>query len=160
MTCWVRQKSTLKSSLADSTNATESIPLELCNSPTSFHFRDFSETRKDKRNTKRRMSFWYVRGFSKESNSLFALGSPLNPMCFQVDGTAYAVCDNSWSISRFGDDLTPFSADNKQVGDPVRNSKEVRTPIGFLTLMIPHVLCQANSCDFSVLSCLLLGLWL
>lgn len=37
-----------------------------------------------------------------------------------VDGEAYAVCDNSWAISKFGDDLRPFSPENIQIGDPNR----------------------------------------
>ena len=37
-----------------------------------------------------------------------------------VDGEAYAVCDNSWAISKFGDDLRPFSPENAQIGDPNR----------------------------------------
>ena len=41
-----------------------------------------------------------------------------------VDGEAYAVCDNSWAISKFGDDLTPFSPGNKQIGDPNREDGE------------------------------------
>jgi hypothetical protein len=33
-----------------------------------------------------------------------------------VDGSAYAVCDSSWAISKFDVHLTPFSSENIQVG--------------------------------------------
>ena len=35
-----------------------------------------------------------------------------------VDGNAYAVCDNSWAISKFGAALVPFEAGNKLIGQP------------------------------------------
>ncbi|CAB9514412.1 expressed unknown protein [Seminavis robusta] len=41
-----------------------------------------------------------------------------------VDGYAYAVCDNSWAISAFVDDLRPFSPENKQIGDPNRETED------------------------------------
>jgi len=41
-----------------------------------------------------------------------------------VNSTAYAVCDNSWAISSFGDDLRPFSSNNVQIGDPNRESED------------------------------------
>jgi len=38
----------------------------------------------------------------------------------QVDGDYYAICDNSWAISKFSIDLTPFSSKNMMIGDPNR----------------------------------------
>ena len=37
-----------------------------------------------------------------------------------VDDNAYAVCDSSWAISKFGSQLQPFAAGNIQIGDPSR----------------------------------------
>jgi len=39
---------------------------------------------------------------------------------FIVDNDAYAVCDNSWAISKFSTNLQPFTESNIQVGDPDR----------------------------------------
>lgn len=41
-----------------------------------------------------------------------------------VDGFFYAICDNSWAIERITDDLTPYSSNNVQVGDPARESED------------------------------------
>eukprot|EP00804_Cyclotella_cryptica_P023513 CCRYP_012153-RA/>CCRYP_012153-RA protein AED:0.22 eAED:0.22 QI:197/1/1/1/1/1/2/991/440 len=38
-----------------------------------------------------------------------------------VGDRVYAVCDSSYAISKFDDNLTPFSADNKQIGSPDRD---------------------------------------
>ena len=43
---------------------------------------------------------------------------------FSVDGTYYAICDNSWSISKFSADLTPFSEENIMIGDPNREEED------------------------------------
>ena len=40
------------------------------------------------------------------------------------DGFAYAICDSSWAISKFGDDLLPFASHNLQVGDPYREKED------------------------------------
>lgn len=40
------------------------------------------------------------------------------------DGYYYAICDNSWAISRFSSSLTPFSKDNVMIGDPSREKEE------------------------------------
>jgi hypothetical protein len=69
-----------------------------------------------------------------------------------VDGTAYAVCDNSWAISRFGDDLTPFSAENKQIGNPIQGEE-----VGFFGALAIPMYCAKLT---PALSCLLSGLWL
>ena len=36
----------------------------------------------------------------------------------------YAVCDNSWAIERISTQLTPFSSQNTQVGDPKREKDD------------------------------------
>jgi len=41
-----------------------------------------------------------------------------------VGDYAYAVCDNSWAISRFDARLQPFSDANVQVGDPAREDED------------------------------------
>ena len=41
-----------------------------------------------------------------------------------VNSTVYSVCDSSWAISKFTQDLTPFSEHNVQIGDPDRNPNE------------------------------------
>jgi len=41
-----------------------------------------------------------------------------------VNDTYYAICDNSWAISRFTSSLTPFSNDNIMIGDPNREEDE------------------------------------
>lgn len=40
------------------------------------------------------------------------------------DGFAYAVCDSSWSISKFGLDLMPLGEQNLQIGDPDAHKKD------------------------------------
>ena len=42
-----------------------------------------------------------------------------------VGNDVYAVCDSSWAISKFGDELVPFAPTNVQIGDPKRE-EEVR----------------------------------
>ena len=42
----------------------------------------------------------------------------------QVDDMVYSVCDSSWAISKFSDNLQPFGPDNVQIGQPDRE-KEV-----------------------------------
>lgn len=42
----------------------------------------------------------------------------------QVDDNAYAVCDSSWAISKFGRTLQPFSSANMQIGDPYREPED------------------------------------
>lgn len=37
-----------------------------------------------------------------------------------VENKVYAICDNSWAISKFDDSLRPFSEANKMIGDPNR----------------------------------------
>jgi len=41
-----------------------------------------------------------------------------------LDGTYYAICDNSWAISKFESDLTPFSENNLMIGDPNREAED------------------------------------
>jgi hypothetical protein len=41
-----------------------------------------------------------------------------------VDGNAYAVCDSSWAISKFGSQLTPFAEGNVQIGDVDREDED------------------------------------
>lgn len=41
-----------------------------------------------------------------------------------VDDNAYAVCDSSWSISKFGTKLKPFSESNAQIGSPTRKDED------------------------------------
>jgi len=43
---------------------------------------------------------------------------------FVVDNDAYAICDNSWAISKFNTKLEPFLESNIQIGDPSRVSGE------------------------------------
>lgn len=43
---------------------------------------------------------------------------------FNLDGTYYAVCDNSWAISKFEYDLTPFSDKNVMIGEPNREAED------------------------------------
>lgn len=40
------------------------------------------------------------------------------------DGNYYAICDNSWAISKFSPSLTPFSSDNIMIGDPRREEED------------------------------------
>jgi hypothetical protein len=40
------------------------------------------------------------------------------------DGNAYAICDSSWSLSKFSDKLEPFADANVQIGDPARRSED------------------------------------
>ena len=42
----------------------------------------------------------------------------------QVEDAFYAVCDNSWAISKFDASLTPFSSSNVQIGDPNREAED------------------------------------
>jgi hypothetical protein len=42
----------------------------------------------------------------------------------QVGDYMYAICDNSWAISRFHKSLTPFDPANIQIGDPNRDPLE------------------------------------
>lgn len=42
----------------------------------------------------------------------------------QVDDSYYAICDNSWAISKFDASLTPFSPSNVQIGDPNREEED------------------------------------
>jgi len=39
-------------------------------------------------------------------------------------GNYYAICDNSWAISKFSPSLTPFSSDNIMIGDPRREEED------------------------------------
>lgn len=41
-----------------------------------------------------------------------------------VNGTFYAICDNSWSISKFASSLTAFSEQNIMIGDPNREEED------------------------------------
>ena len=41
-----------------------------------------------------------------------------------TDGYYYAVCDNSWAISKFSYELAPFSQDNIMLGNPKREEEE------------------------------------
>ncbi|KAL9189159.1 hypothetical protein ACHAXT_011649 [Thalassiosira profunda] len=41
-----------------------------------------------------------------------------------VGDEVYSVCDSSWAISKFTRDLSPFSEENVQIGDPDRNPDE------------------------------------
>lgn len=41
-----------------------------------------------------------------------------------VNGTFYAICDNSWSISKFASSLTAFSEQNTMIGDPNREDED------------------------------------
>jgi hypothetical protein len=41
-----------------------------------------------------------------------------------VNDDAYAVCDSSWAISKFGSQLQPFADGNVQLGDPYREEEE------------------------------------
>lgn len=41
-----------------------------------------------------------------------------------VNETVYAVCDSSWSVSKFSDTLTPFGPDNVQIGAPYREEED------------------------------------
>lgn len=41
-----------------------------------------------------------------------------------VNHNVYSVCDSSWAISKFGDDLQPFSPRNIQIGDPNREEED------------------------------------
>ena len=41
-----------------------------------------------------------------------------------VGDEVYSVCDSSWAISKFTRDLTPFSVNNVQIGDPNREEDE------------------------------------
>lgn len=41
-----------------------------------------------------------------------------------VDNNFYTVCDNSWSIEKITESLTPFSVENVQIGDPNRDPNE------------------------------------
>ena len=41
-----------------------------------------------------------------------------------VDGSAYAVCDSSWAISKFDVHLTPFSTENMQIGSVDREKDD------------------------------------
>lgn len=43
---------------------------------------------------------------------------------YQVGDSYYAVCDNSWAISKFDASLTPFSESNVQIGDPNREEED------------------------------------
>mmetsp|Transcript_20277 Transcript_20277/g.23498 ORF Transcript_20277/g.23498 Transcript_20277/m.23498 type:complete len:417 (+) Transcript_20277:2-1252(+) len=42
----------------------------------------------------------------------------------KVDNQYYAVCDNSWAISKFDASLTPFDSKNIQIGNPNRESDD------------------------------------
>lgn len=42
----------------------------------------------------------------------------------KVEDAFYAVCDNSWAISKFDASLTPFSSSNVQIGDPNREAED------------------------------------
>lgn len=44
--------------------------------------------------------------------------------CCKVGDTYYAICDNSWSISKFDPSLTPFSTSNVQIGNPNREADD------------------------------------
>lgn len=50
----------------------------------------------------------------------------------QVDESVYAVCDSSWAISKFSDNLQPFGPGNVQIGQPDRET-EVRSSSGMDT---------------------------
>lgn len=41
-----------------------------------------------------------------------------------VDNTVYSVCDSSWAISKFARELSPFSKENVQIGNPDRVEDE------------------------------------
>lgn len=41
-----------------------------------------------------------------------------------VGDDAYAVCDSSWAISKFGSNLQPFAEGNVQIGDPSREVED------------------------------------
>jgi hypothetical protein len=41
-----------------------------------------------------------------------------------VDDNAYAVCDSSWAISKFGSQLQPFADTNVQIGSPGREKED------------------------------------
>ena len=41
-----------------------------------------------------------------------------------TDGYYYAVCDNSWAISKFSYELAPFSQDNIMLGNPKREEED------------------------------------
>ena len=41
-----------------------------------------------------------------------------------VEGNAYAVCDSSWAISKFGSQLAPFADGNIQIGRPDREDED------------------------------------
>lgn len=41
-----------------------------------------------------------------------------------VDNDAYAVCDSSWAISKFGANLQPFGVNNLQIGEVIREKDE------------------------------------
>lgn len=41
-----------------------------------------------------------------------------------VEDNAYAICDSSWAISKFGSQLQPFADGNVQLGDPSREEDE------------------------------------
>lgn len=43
---------------------------------------------------------------------------------FNLNGTYYAVCDNSWAISKFESDLAPFSDTNVMIGEPNREAED------------------------------------
>eukprot|EP00557_Chaetoceros_sp_GSL56_P001582 CAMPEP_0176500304 /NCGR_PEP_ID=MMETSP0200_2-20121128/13454_1 /TAXON_ID=947934 /ORGANISM="Chaetoceros sp., Strain GSL56" /LENGTH=613 /DNA_ID=CAMNT_0017898911 /DNA_START=1723 /DNA_END=3561 /DNA_ORIENTATION=- len=43
---------------------------------------------------------------------------------FNLNGTYYAVCDNSWAISKFDSDLAPFSDKNLMIGEPNREAED------------------------------------
>lgn len=43
---------------------------------------------------------------------------------FNLNGTYYAVCDNSWAISKFDYALTPFSDKNVMIGEPNREAED------------------------------------
>lgn len=42
----------------------------------------------------------------------------------KFEGNYYAICDNSWAISKFSPSLTPFSEDNIMIGDPRREEED------------------------------------
>jgi hypothetical protein len=96
------------------------MDLPLLGSSHHHHEKDCTDGKYSKRTLKRAYELPFAALFKDTKGQKKYEASSV----YLVDGNVYAICDNSWSVYRFGDNLVPFEAGNLLIGDPERETED------------------------------------